>query len=137
VTDRQTSEGKKGWPGYVGVSVGVVLSLLAFWVLHKGQPTGKQLIELELQRRQKLKAEGKWQEPARDELSEPRRLLRDGESARAIEQLDRVIAANPKMAEAYLLRSEAYAKKGDPIRARADYEEAVSLDPKLAARRRP
>lgn len=58
-------------------------------------------------------------------------LLDRGEGTQALTEVQRVIKKNKKNAEAYLLRSTAYAMLGDPAKAFEDLQTSVKLDPAL------
>jgi len=67
------------------------------------------------------------------------RLLGEGRAALQRQDLDGAITAlgeasrkDPECVEAYYLRGVAYGRKGDQVRARADREESVRLNPALA-----
>jgi tetratricopeptide (TPR) repeat protein len=54
----------------------------------------------------------------------------EGEHDRAITDLDRAIAIDPKLAMAYANRGASYLGKGDADRALADYDRAIELQPR-------
>ncbi len=55
--------------------------------------------------------------------------------AKAEEQYTLIIAKDPNSAEAYYRRGLVYQAKGDPLKARAEWRKAVSIDPMHAASR--
>jgi tetratricopeptide (TPR) repeat protein len=55
--------------------------------------------------------------------------LNNNDPDAAIKDFDRVISRDPKIAEAYYGRGNAYARKADPQRALADAKEALKLKP--------
>jgi Flp pilus assembly protein TadD len=62
-----------------------------------------------------------------------RQLIARHDNARAFEVIDPVCRAHPRDAEALLLRGTIYREQGLAAEARADLEEAVKYEPKLAA----
>jgi Flp pilus assembly protein TadD len=59
-------------------------------------------------------------------------LLEAGNSTRALQVLDAVIAAHPDEVEAYNSRGVVYLRRGDHVRARTDFRTVLQLDPTSA-----
>jgi tetratricopeptide (TPR) repeat protein len=64
--------------------------------------------------------------------NEALKLHRAGKLKEAVAAYDKAIKADPRRAEAFVGRGEAYAKLGQPERAIKDQDEAIKLNPKLA-----
>ena len=59
--------------------------------------------------------------------------LNRNRAEQAMKDLNRAIKIDPKNAEAYDGRGQAYAKSGDPVKANTDFDKAIELNPKMAS----
>jgi cytochrome c-type biogenesis protein CcmH/NrfG len=67
------------------------------------------------------------------EIEEIGRLLEGDKVERAIEELKRYIAANPKSDKAYFMLGNSYRRKNDWKNAMTNYCEAIAINPKSPA----
>src|SRR5215470_6207488 len=79
-----------------------------------------------------LLATSVWSGQAEDALNEGLKLHEAGNPKEAIQEYDRAIKANPKLAEAYFNRGNAYYDLGENQQAVRDYGVAIRLNPKDA-----
>jgi tetratricopeptide (TPR) repeat protein len=73
-----------------------------------------------------------WADAASDAYDEGARLLREGQHKNAIPEFDKALRLNPRYAEAYNSRGEAYNELAQYERAIKDYDAALALNPKYA-----
>src|SRR5262249_56200652 len=71
-----------------------------------------------------------WSGQAEDALDEGLKLHEAGKPKEAIREYDRALKANPKLAEAYFNRGNAYYDLGQNDQAIKDYSEVIRLTPK-------
>jgi tetratricopeptide (TPR) repeat protein len=113
-----------GW-GLAAVALAAVAVPLGWRTILRNADYGSALRMWELGVRQRP-------ENPRARLSLAVALLGDRQTDRAIAELDRAIALEPRYAEAYANRASAYYMKGRPDRALADYDQAIVLRPAYA-----
>lgn len=65
------------------------------------------------------------------QIGQARVMLGEGKVEDAVQQVDRIIAAHPKAAEAYALQADLRLVRGDPAGARASLEQSVAADSKF------
>jgi tetratricopeptide (TPR) repeat protein len=70
--------------------------------------------------------------PAEELVQSAQDAANRGDWAGAVTMLDQAIAQNPNLAQAFLLRGNAYRELGDNALALADYDQAIALDVNLA-----
>src|SRR6266571_1602298 len=73
-----------------------------------------------------------WSGQAEEALNEGLKLHDAGKPKEAIREYDRALKANPKLADAYFNRGNAYASLGEQEKAIRDFGEAILQQPKNA-----